>query len=67
MHEVCVKAGKQIGPIQGHDFIINKALHGLRTSGLQWNEKLNDYLRDMGHEPCEMELDMWINDCGDHY
>ena len=21
----------------------------------------------MGHEPCEMERDTWLNDCGEHY
>ena len=45
-----------------------KALHGLRTSGLRWHERLADCLRNMGFEPCKMEPDIWMRPCGeDHY
>ena len=52
---VYIVTGPEFGTLEGHYLIIVKALCGLRTSGLRWNEKLDDFLRDMGFEPCKME------------
>ena len=65
--KVYVKAGREFGPLEGHTLIINKASHGLRTSGLRWHEMLSDCLRDMGHVPCKMEPDVWLKGCGEYY
>ena len=62
-----IKAGQEFRTLQGDALIINKALHGFRTSGLRWNERLSDFLRDMGHELCEMEPYTWLKDCMEHY
>ena len=32
--KVCTVAGPEFGPLEGHKLTINKALNGLRTSGL---------------------------------
>ena len=41
-------AGKGFGKLEGHTLVINKALYGLKSSGLRWHEKFSDTLRDMG-------------------
>ena len=65
--KVFIIAGREFGPLEGHALIINKALCGLRTSGLRWHERLSDCLRDMVYVPCKMEPDIWLKDCGTHY
>ena len=45
--KACMTSGPEFGSLQGHTLLINKALHGLRTSGLRWNERLSDCLRHM--------------------
>ena len=65
--KVFIEAGPEFGPLEGHNLIIAKASHGLRTSGLRWHERLADYLRDMGFEPCKMELDIWLHPYGEDY
>ena len=40
--------------------MIKKALYGLRTSGLRWNEKFADCLRELGFSPSKAEPDIWM-------
>ena len=40
--------------------MICKALYGLRTSGLQWHERLADCIRSMGFTSSKAEPDIWI-------
>ena len=65
--KVCVKYVQEFEPLQGKTWIINKALHGLLTSGVRWHERLSNCLSDMGYEPFKIEPDTWLNDCGDHH
>ena len=44
--------------MEGHLLIINKALYGLRSSGLRWHEKLADTLRDIGFLPSQADEDI---------
>ena len=45
--KVYIVAGPEFGNLEGHILVINKAIYGLRSSGLRWREKLADTLRDM--------------------
>ena len=65
--KVYVIAGPEFGELEGHIFVINKALYGLKTSGLRWHERFADVLRHMGFFPCRAEPDIWMKDCGTHY
>jgi len=38
--KVCINAGPEFGPQQGHLLIIYKALYGLRSSGLAFGQLL---------------------------
>ena len=53
-------AGPEFGEHEGHIFIINKALYGLRTSGARWHERFADTLRDMDFTPSKGDGDVWM-------
>ena len=65
--KVYIVAGSEFGPLEGHTLIMNKALYGLRSSGLRWHEKLADSLRDMGFQPTKAENDIWMRKNGEIY
>ena len=60
-------AGPEFGELQGHIFIIIKALYGLRSSGARWHDRLFDALTAMGFTPSRADPDIWIRKRGDHY
>jgi hypothetical protein len=35
--KVYIIGGSEFGPLAGHTLLVDKALYGLRLSGLQWN------------------------------
>ena len=45
--KVHIIAGPEFGDREGHTLVINKALYGLRSSGLRWHEKLDSILQKM--------------------
>ena len=65
--KVYVIAGPEFGELEGHIFVIRKALYGLKTSSVRWHERFSGVLRDMGFLPSFAEPDIWMRDMGDHY
>ena len=65
--KVYIVAGSEFKELEGHMLIINKALYGLRSSGLRWHERFADTLRDMGFAPSKAEDDIWMRRNGDVY
>lgn len=65
--KVCVVGGPEFGIYQGHTLIIQKALYGMRSSGLRWNEIFSDSLRTLNFSPSYAEPDIWIRDGGNTY
>ena len=65
--KVCIIADPEFGELEGHLLLINKALYGLRSSGLRWHERFADTLRDMGFTPSLAEDDIWMRHNGDVY
>jgi Reverse transcriptase (RNA-dependent DNA polymerase) len=53
-------AGGEFGSLAGHTLLIDKALYGLRSSGLCCHEKFADILRDIGFQQCKAESDIWM-------
>ena len=47
--------------------MINKALYGLRSSGLRWHEKLAKILLKIGFVTCKVEPDIWMRRNGTKY
>ena len=65
--KVYVIAGPEFGEREGHVLIIDKALYGLKTSGVRWHDKFADVLRGMGFFPSKGENDIWMRSAGNHY
>jgi hypothetical protein len=71
--KVYIVAGSEFTPfdLEGHVLLIDRALYGLKSSGLRWWERLADVLRDpdggLGFFPSRAETDIWMRDMGDHY
>ena len=53
--------------IEGHTLVIVKALYGLRSSGLRWDERFANTLRDMQFSPSKAEDDIWMRRNGNIY
>ena len=58
--KVYIVAGPEFGDREGHILVFNKALYGLKSSGLKWHEKFADTLRSMGFVPSKAENDIWM-------
>jgi hypothetical protein len=67
--KVYVVAGPEFAPfgLEGHVLLIDRALYGLKSSGLRWWERLADVLREMGFFPSRAETDIWMRRIDDHY
>jgi Reverse transcriptase (RNA-dependent DNA polymerase) len=65
--KVCFTAGPDCGILEGHTFIIEKALYGLRITGASWHQCFSDTLRDLKFKPCLADNDVRIKDCVTHY
>ena len=46
-----VVAGPEFEELEGHILVIYKALYGLKTSGLNWAQRIHDIMLDMGFSP----------------
>jgi Reverse transcriptase (RNA-dependent DNA polymerase) len=60
--KVYIVAGPEFGPMEGHTLLIDKALHGLRSSGLWWHQRFADVFRDIGFTPSKAEADIWMRE-----
>ena len=58
-------AGLEFGELQGHIFIIYKALYGTMTGGACWHAKLFDTLQHMGFQPSKADPDVWMKPTDD--
>ena len=64
--KVHIVAGPDFGDHKGHTLIVQKALHGLKSSGKRWSERCAECLRSMNFQPCKAENDAWMREAGDH-
>ena len=60
--KVYIIGGPEFGELEGHTLIIDKALYGLRSSGLCWHERFADVLRSMVFTPTKAENDIWMQE-----
>jgi len=58
--KIYIITGPEFKELEGQILIIQKALYGLRTSGLRWHEKFTDCLHGLGFEPSRAEPDIWM-------
>ena len=55
-------AGPEFSHLAGHNYIIDKALYGLRSSGLRSHECLSTELRQFGFRRSRVDPDVWMRD-----
>ena len=67
--KLVIIAGPEFKELQGHVLVIQKALYGLRSSGLRWHQRFAAVLKELGFEPCKAEPDIWLraSEDGSHY
>ena len=58
-------AGPEFRHLAGHNYIIDKALYGLRSSGLRFHERLSTVLRQFGFHRSKVDPDVWMRDLND--
>ena len=56
--KVYFTAGLEFGHLAGHNYIIDKALYGLRSSGLRFHERLSTILRQFGFHRSKVDPDV---------
>jgi Reverse transcriptase (RNA-dependent DNA polymerase) len=64
---VYIVGGSEFGDLEGHTLVIQKALYGLRSSGLCWHQRFADVLQSLGFKQCKSEGDIWLRLNGDIY
>ena len=67
--KVCIRAESEFGDLEGHLFIIYKALYGLKTSGKAFGQLLQECLLDLGFVLFLAEASIYMRKCptADHY
>ena len=64
-----IVAGPEFEELQGHVLDVYKALHGTRSGGAWWHDRLFDILQHMDFKPSKADPDMWMrySKDGTHY
>ena len=57
-------AGPEFGPLARHTLVIEKALYGLRSSGIRFHERLSSVLRKYNFHRSRVDPDLWMRDGG---
>ena len=58
--KLCIFAGPEFKELQGHLLIMIKALHGTRSGGARWHDRLFDILQDLKFKPSKAYPDVWM-------
>ena len=65
--KVYIIAGPEFGELEGHTLVIQKALYGLKSSGLRWHQRFAEAIQSEGYRLSKGDNDIWMKDMGDHY
>ena len=58
--KLCIIAGPEFKELQGHLLIMIKALHGTRSGGARWHDRLFDILQELRFKPSKADPDVWM-------
>ena len=58
--KLCIIAGPEFKELQGHLLIMIKALHGTRSGGARWHDRLFDILQELRFKPSMADPDVWM-------
>ena len=65
--KLSIVAGPEFEEVQGHIFVIHKALYGLKTSGLRWSQRIHDIRLELNFRPCKADPGVWLSEMKDKY
>ena len=57
---LCITAGPEFKELQGHLLIMIKTLHGTRSGGARWHDRLFDILQELKFKPSKADPDVWM-------
>ena len=58
--KLCIIAGPEFKELQGHLFIMIKALYRTRSGGARWHDRLFDMLQELKFKPSKADPDVWM-------
>ena len=58
--KLCIIAGPEFKELQGHLLTMIKALHGTRSGGARWHDRLFDILQELKFKPSKADPDVWM-------
>ena len=57
---LCIIVGPEFKELQVHLLIMIKALHGTRSGGARWHDRLFDILQELKFKPSKADPDVWM-------
>ena len=58
--KLCIIAGPEFKELQCHLLIMIKTLHGTRSGGARWHDRLFDILQELKFKPSKADPDVWM-------
>ena len=58
--KLCIIVGPEFKELHGHLLIMIKALHGTRSGGARWHDRLFDILQELKFKPSKADPDVWM-------
>ena len=57
---LCITVGPEFKELQVHLLIMIKTLHGTRSGGARWHDRLSDILQELKSKPSKADPDVWM-------
>ena len=57
---LCIIVGPEFKELQAHLLIMIKTLHGTRSGGARWHDRLSDILQELKFKPSKADPDVWM-------
>ena len=57
---LCIIVGPEFKELQVHLLIMIKTLHGTRSGGARWHDRLSDILQELRFKPSKADPDVWM-------
>ena len=57
---LCIIVGPEFKELQVHVLIMIKTLHGTRSGGARWHDRLSDILQELKFKPSKADPDVWM-------
>ena len=58
--KLCIIVGPEFKELQGHLLIMIKTLHGTRSGGARWHDRLFDIFQELKFKPSKADPDVWM-------